>query len=526
MTPALTDVDMCPISIYGSDSAARCIERRFMSCMVAVAAALFFRAAFAETTALPPPMLNSGVTVSKALQDRRSIRDFSEADVPDRFLSGVLWAANGFNRPDKRTNATALNKQTIRIYVCKKSGAYLYDAKRNSLEKVCGDDLRAAVAGRQPFAAKAPVSLVIAADLSDEIYAKPPRNALTHYDAGIVSGNIYLYCAANGLATVCRATIDRDALKKALKLPDTVFLHLNHPIGYPATDGYSFRYPDSSVNKRLAEECVRRGIVITDWHLHIRGGMTPQMAAAREESWIVRSGALENHGREWEICDNAKLAAFVDAARAVKAGGRPLPVGIQVNDRDWFRQIDKDTLAKIDYVLADTMIMGERPDGRSNRLWEPQDIPDPEKWMERYFEHNMRILGEPISILANPTYLPACIADSYDSLWTEERMRKLVAKAFERGIALEIQAESPFPRPSFLRIAKDMGAKFSFGTNNFDARPKDLSRWLEAILWLDLGPADIWSPPKARRHMSADEDASSRRTAKSANCPLASSKAL
>ena len=77
-------------------------------------------------------------------------------------------------------------------------------------------------------------------------------------------------------------------------------------------------------------------------------------------------------------------------------------------------------------------------------------------------------------------------------------MRKLVAKAVARGIALEIQAESPFQRPRFLRIAKGMGAKFSFGTNNFDARPKDLSRWLEAIVWLDLGPADIWNTPAAK----------------------------
>ena len=450
----------------------------------------------AETISLPPPMLNSRVTVSKALQDRRSIRSFSEEPVSDRFLSGVLWAANGFNRPDKRTNATALNKQTIRIYVCMKSGAYLYDAKKNVLEKVCGEDLRVALAGHQPFAAKAPVSLVIAADLSDPLYAKPPRNALTHYDAGIVSGNIYLYCAANGLATVCRGTMDREALRKALKLPDTMFLHLNHQIGYPATDGYASNYPDSVVNKCLAEECARRGIVLTDWHLHIRGGMTPQLAAAREGAWIVRTGALENHGREWPLCDNAKLAAFADAVHAVKVGGRPLPVGIQVNDRDWFRQIDQETQAKLDYVLADTMIMGVRPDGRSNRLWEPQEIPDPEAWMERYFEHNLQILDEPISILANPTFLPAAIADKYDSLWTEERMRKLIAKAVARGIALEIQAESSFPRPKFLRLAKEMGAKFSFGTNNFDARPKDLSRWLEAIVWLDLGPNDIWGNEK------------------------------
>ena len=25
--------------------------------------------------------------------------------------------------------------------------------------------------------------------------------------------------------------------------------------------------------------------------------------------------------------------------------------------------------------------------------------------------------------------------------------------------------------------------------------PKDLSKWLEAIVWLDLGPSDIWTPP-------------------------------
>ncbi len=39
-----------------------------------------------------------------------------------------------------------------------------------------------------------------------------------------------------------------------------------------------------------------------------------------------------------------------------------------------------------------------------------------------------------------------------------------------------------------------MGAKFSFGTNNFDPRPKDLSRWLEVIVWLDLKGDDIWQP--------------------------------
>ena len=187
----------------------------------------------AETIKLPAPYADSGVTVMQALKARHSERAFADRDLSLEMLSGVLWAANGFNRPDKRTNATGLNKQTIMVYVVMKSGAYRYDAKENVLVKVCGADLRKAVAGAQSFAATAPVSLLIAADLRDPIYAGE-RSVLSCYDAGIVSGNIYLYCAANGLATVCRRTMDQDALKKALKLPDTTVLHLNHPIGYPA----------------------------------------------------------------------------------------------------------------------------------------------------------------------------------------------------------------------------------------------------------------------------------------------------
>ena len=188
----------------------------------------------AETIKLPPPDKDSGVSVVQALKARHSERAFSEKDVPAEMLSGVLWAANGFNRPDRRTNATALNLQTITVYAIMKSGAYRYDAKANALVKVCDKDLRTAIAAQQAYAAAAPVSLLITADVSGPAYKGAKRSTLTHYDAGIVSGNIYLYCAANGLVTVCRGSMDRDALKKALKLPANVILHLNHPVGYAA----------------------------------------------------------------------------------------------------------------------------------------------------------------------------------------------------------------------------------------------------------------------------------------------------
>ena len=102
-----------------------------------------------ETIKLPPPEKDSGATVMQALKARHSERAYSGKEIPMETLSGVLWAANGFNRPDKRTNATGLNKQTIVLYVCMKSSAYRYDAKANELVKVSGEDLRPAVAGHQ-----------------------------------------------------------------------------------------------------------------------------------------------------------------------------------------------------------------------------------------------------------------------------------------------------------------------------------------------------------------------------------------
>ena len=258
-----------------------------------------------------------------------------------------------------------------------------------------------------------------------------------------------------------------------------------------------FLYPQTDAFKQSLAKAQARGLNLTDYHIHIRGGMTPEKAAQRQEASGIRSAVLENFGREWPLSNNVALASFIDACSLARANGQRLPVGIQINDRDWFMQIDPAVLKRLDYVLADTMIMGVTADGKPRRLWKPDvTIDDPEAWMKEYFAHNLRILDEPISILANPTYLPPCISNRYDQLWTEPRMRQVIAKAVAKGVALEVQAGSAYPKPAFLKLAKSMGAKFSFGTNNFDDKAKDLSRWFEAIELLDLKPSDLALPKK------------------------------
>ena len=187
-----------------------------------------------NTIKLPEPDKNVPMTLYQALQQRKSVREYSSKDIDDMKLSQLLWAAVGINRPDGHLTApTAVNAQDITVYVCRKDGAYLYVAKDNALQKVSDKDLRKEVASAQQFAAEAPVSLVIVTDNAK--FRGGSTNGLTisgAIDAGYVSQNIDLACEALGLVTVPRATMDKDALKKELKLTEAQNPILNHPVGY------------------------------------------------------------------------------------------------------------------------------------------------------------------------------------------------------------------------------------------------------------------------------------------------------
>ena len=50
---------------------------------------------------------------------------------------------------------------------------------------------------------------------------------------GCISQNVYLFCASEGLGTVVRAYVDRDALSETMKLRDDQKIVLAQSIGYP-----------------------------------------------------------------------------------------------------------------------------------------------------------------------------------------------------------------------------------------------------------------------------------------------------
>jgi SagB-type dehydrogenase family enzyme len=194
---------------------------------------IFSYAAGPSSIQLPNPQREGGKPLMSALNDRMSTRTFSGEKLPMQTLSNLLWAAFGINRPDgRRTAPSAKNWQETDIYVATADGVYIYDAKKNALDPILTKDVRA-LTGVQPFVKDAAVNLIYVADYSKVNAEGFDAQLLVGADAGLISENVYLFCASEGLATVVRASIDRDALAKELKLKPEQKIILAQSVGYP-----------------------------------------------------------------------------------------------------------------------------------------------------------------------------------------------------------------------------------------------------------------------------------------------------
>ncbi len=180
------------------------------------------------------PQTGNGGPIMQLLWKRMSTKEFRPEPLPPELLSNLLWAAFGINRSDgRRTAATAGNRQEIDIYAALASGLYLYDAKANLLNSILPQDLRAA-AGRQAYVKDAAVNLIYVADFSKHGKASDEAKILLSSVAtGLISENVYLYCASEGLGAVVRVNIDKPALASVMKLRPDQKIILSQSVGYP-----------------------------------------------------------------------------------------------------------------------------------------------------------------------------------------------------------------------------------------------------------------------------------------------------
>lgn len=205
-------------------------------CFTAVIALLSLPtfAAELQEILLPPPDMQGGKPLMQCFAERRSLRRFDTAKLPDQIVSEILFSADGVTRKDgRKTVPTARNRQNQRVYVFTSDGVYLYKPAKHALAPVCPGDHRK-ICGTQPFHAQAPLVLVFVSDMS-AVGNTPELQALyAGNHSGSASQNVYLYAASKGMATVVCGMLDRKQIKEFLKLGKNDMVIFSQPVGFPA----------------------------------------------------------------------------------------------------------------------------------------------------------------------------------------------------------------------------------------------------------------------------------------------------
>jgi len=234
---------------------------------------------------------------------------------------------------------------------------------------------------------------------------------------------------------------------------------------------------------------------LVDTHVHLKGGLSLEKALEKSRASGIFYGLAPNCGMGFPIFDDAGIDSFLAAMKGV-----PAFLGMQAEGREWVRMFSRNEIRRFDYVFTDGMTFTDHR-GKRVRLWIPgeAEIGDKQAFMDMLTDRIVGILeNEPIDVYVNPLFLPAGIAGEYDALWTEGRMRRIVSAAAKKNIAVEINERFQLPGAKFIRMAKDAGIKFTFGSNNGDSRFGTYDYCLRMIRECGITGEDMFIPRKHR----------------------------
>lgn len=171
---------------------------------------------------LPEPGVDEK-TVSEALYERSSRRDFTTEELSLEQVGNLLWAAGGVGVDGvsgaTRTAPSAGGTYPLDIYLVVgidadgfAAGVYRYEHESHSLDPVAEGDRRellSASALDQVFIAEAPANIVLVAHYERTTGRYGERGErYVHMDAGYASQNIYLMAEALDLGTVAVGAFD------------------------------------------------------------------------------------------------------------------------------------------------------------------------------------------------------------------------------------------------------------------------------------------------------------------------------
>ena len=193
--------------------------------------------AIVDVIKLPRPTLKGNVSLEEALQKRRSVREYTGAEVSLSELSQLLWAAQGITSPQGlRTAPSAGALYPLEIYAVNATGVYHYNPLNHSLERIRSTNVQgdlASAALNQNAVRQAPLKLVITG-VYERTAAKYGDRAerYVHLEAGHAAQNVLLECTASGLGAVPIGAFDDSKVQDVLGVPTTDLPLYIIPVGH------------------------------------------------------------------------------------------------------------------------------------------------------------------------------------------------------------------------------------------------------------------------------------------------------
>lgn len=179
---------------------------------------------------LPAPLTDSGMPLTQAVSQRRSVRAYGPGDLSLAQVSQLLWAAQGITSQDglrSAPSAGALFPLEIHLAIGAvkdvNSGIYHYHPAQHCLQRIHAADVRAALSAaafNQSWLRDAAAVLALSAvyDLTIDKYGQRGVRYV-HMEVGHVAQNVLLQATALGLHSVIVGAFDDSEVQQTLTLP-------------------------------------------------------------------------------------------------------------------------------------------------------------------------------------------------------------------------------------------------------------------------------------------------------------------
>ena len=205
---------------------------------------------------LPAPYHDGKVSLENALNNRRSIREYSEDSLSISEISQILWAAQGITQKIEnplsywrgeqwmgglRTAPSAGGLYPIELYIAVgkvkglSQGLYKYNPQQHTIINVLEGDKRVDISNaalKQSCIRRGAVSIIIIGVYKRTSFKYGKRaEQYVQIECGAVCQNIYLQSYALDLGTVFVGAFKDDSLKFTLNIPEDEYPLGIMPIG-------------------------------------------------------------------------------------------------------------------------------------------------------------------------------------------------------------------------------------------------------------------------------------------------------